>query len=40
MHETQETQFVPKGTVAFFIGMLILYAIIWIATYLVMVAWR
>lgn len=40
MHETQETRFVPKGAVAFFIAMLILYAVIWIATYLVMVVWR
>lgn len=40
MHETQETKFVPSGAVAFFLAMLVLYTVIWITTYLVVVAWR
>jgi len=40
MREAQEAKFVPKGAIAFFLAMLALYALIWVATYLVLVTWR
>lgn len=40
MREVEETKFVPKGAVAFFLAMLALYALIWVVTYLVLVTWR
>ncbi len=40
MRESQETKFVPSGAVAFFTLMILFYALVWLAVYALMVAWR
>ncbi|BCW95063.1 MAG: hypothetical protein KatS3mg018_0545 [Fimbriimonadales bacterium] len=39
MRETQES-FTPTGAVAFFITMVFVYALVWFATYGVLLKWR
>lgn len=39
MRETQES-FVPTGAVAFFITMIFVYALVWLATYGILLKWR
>lgn len=39
MRETQES-FVPVGAVAFFVTMVFVYALVWFATYSILLKWR
>jgi hypothetical protein len=39
MRETQES-FTPVGAVAFFVAMILVYALVWLTTYGVLLKWR
>jgi hypothetical protein len=39
MRETQES-FTPVGAVAFFVAMILMYALVWLMTYGVLLKWR
>ncbi|GIV05161.1 MAG: hypothetical protein KatS3mg016_0736 [Fimbriimonadales bacterium] len=39
MKETRE-QFVPTGAIAFFITLIIVYALVWLTLYGVLLKWR
>lgn len=39
MKESQE-QFVPTGAIAFFITLIIVYALVWLAVYGILINWR
>jgi hypothetical protein len=39
MRETQES-FSPIGAVAFFVAMILVYALVWLTTYGVLLKWR
>ncbi len=36
----QNERFIPKGALAFFIGMLVLYAVMWLFIYALLVIYR
>jgi hypothetical protein len=39
MRETQDT-FTPVGAIAFFVAMIVFYALVWFTTYGVLLKWR
>jgi hypothetical protein len=39
MRETQET-FTPVGAIAFFVAMIVFYALVWLITYGILLKWR
>lgn len=39
MKDTQEP-FVPTGAIAFFVSMILVYALVWLAVYGVLLHWR